>query len=181
MKIMFASDIHGSAFYCEKILENYKKENAEKLILLGDILYHGPRNDLPEGYCPKEVTKMLNEQKKNILAVRGNCDADIDNMVLEFNILADYMIMYYEKRMFFITHGHLYNEDSLPMLNAGDILIHGHTHLKIAENKGDYIYINPGSASLPKDDDIRSYMIFEDGVFSIKDMDGNTVKEYDIR
>ena len=171
MKLMFASDIHGSAYYCEKIIEIYKKEDAEKLILLGDLLYHGPRNDLPKGYNPREVTRMLNSIKYELLCVRGNCDAEVDQMVLEFPILADYMIMYLDGRMAFITHGHIYNNENLPMLKKGDILIHGHTHLQALENIGEYTYINPGSAALPKGDDQNSYMIYEDGTFTIKNME----------
>ena len=180
MKLLVASDIHGSAFYCRKLMERYEDERPEKVILLGDILYHGPRNPLPEGYMPSEVAAMLNSIKSEILCVRGNCDSEVDQMVLDFPIMAEYAIFYIGSRMVYVTHGHTLNEDNLPMIHKGDILIHGHTHLKIMEDRGEFIYINPGSVSLPKDDDIRSYMMYEDGVFMIKDMDGKLIRVMDL-
>ena len=133
MKIMIASDIHGSAYYCEKLLEAYHREGAERLLLLGDILYHGPRNDLPREYAPKKVAAMLNEMKESILCVRGNCEAEVDQMMLEFPVLADYCILYAGKRMIFATHGHTYHKKALPPLQSGDILLHGHTHVPVCE------------------------------------------------
>ena len=124
MKYMFASDIHGSAYYCRKMLEAYEKEEAERLVLLGDLLYHGPRNDLPKDYAPKQVISMLNEMKNQIYAVRGNCEAEVDQMVLEFPVLADYCIFAIDDLTFFATHGHVYNQDHLPPLMAGDILLY---------------------------------------------------------
>lgn len=176
LKLMFASDLHGSLYYCEKMKELYIKENANKLILLGDLLYHGPRNDLPKDYNPKGVIQLLNELKKNILCVRGNCDSEVDQMVLEFPILADYMIMYLSNRMIFVTHGHIYNEQNLPQFNAGDIIIHGHTHIQAIETQKDYIYINPGSISLPKQNNTNSYMVYENNTFTIKDFNQNVLK-----
>jgi hypothetical protein len=181
MKLMFASDIHGSLYYCKKTAEAYKSEKADKLILLGDILYHGPRNDLPRDYQPKEVIKLLNEMKEEILCVRGNCDCEVDQMVLEFPILADYMIMYLNGKMAFVTHGHKYNVQNPPMLKEGDLLIHGHTHIQameLTDNK--YTYINPGSVSIPKNGNKNSYMIFENNRFIIKDFDGNEIMSKDI-
>ncbi|MBR6400260.1 MAG: phosphodiesterase [Firmicutes bacterium] len=181
MKLMFASDLHGSAYYCEKVLEAYKKEGAERLVLLGDLLYHGPRNDLPRDYDTKKVTKMLNSVKNEIFAVRGNCEAEVDQMVLEFPCLADYMLLYLDGgKCAFVTHGHLYNNDNPPLLKDGDVLIHGHTHEKVIQKAHNYTYINPGSASLPKDDDIHSYMVYEDGEFIIKDFGGNSIKSFKI-
>ena len=180
MKLFFASDIHGSAYYTERLIDLYRKEKAEKMILLGDILYHGPRNALPEGYDPGKVYGLLNEISGEILCVRGNCDSEVDQMVLDFPIMADYMIMYLEGRMVFVTHGHLYNSDTLPKLKKGDVLIHGHTHEKVMKDMGDYIFINPGSVSIPKDDDVHSYMVYEDGLFTIKSLDGEVIKEYRI-
>ncbi len=177
MKLMFASDIHGSAKYAELMRDIYMSEKAEKLILLGDLLYHGPRNDLPEGYEPKRVINLLNEMKGQILAVRGNCDAEVDQMVLEFPIMADYIILWLEGHMVFVTHGHKFNEDEMPMLGQGDILIHGHTHLRVAANRGDYYFFNPGSISLPKGDGEHSYMIYEDGVFTTKTLGGKTLEQ----
>jgi len=180
MKLMFASDIHGSIYYCRRMIEIYKEENAQKLILLGDILYHGPRNDLPEQYNPKAVISELNSIKKELLCVRGNCDAEVDQMVLEFPILADYMIMYIDNKMLFITHGHIHNNNNPPMLKDGDILINGHTHIQAIEHIKNYIYINPGSVSIPKQGNKNSYMIYQDNKFIIKDLYGNTIKQISI-
>ena len=125
MKLMIASDIHGSAYYCRKLLEAYDREKAGRMVILGDILYHGPRNDLPKEYAPKEVIAMLNPRKKDLLCVRGNCDTEVDQMVLEFPVLAEYCILYVKDRMIFATHGHTFNAEHLPMLKAGDILLKG--------------------------------------------------------
>lgn len=181
MKLMFASDIHGSLYYAQKMIEAYQKEGAQKLILLGDLLYHGPRNNLPKDYQPKGVIELLNSHKSEIMAVRGNCEAEVDQMVLEFNVMADYALMYEKDRMWFITHGHTYNTSNPPMLKKGDLLIHGHTHIQaIEEQPQGYIYINPGSVSIPKNGNSHSYMIYDDGKFTIKDFDGNNIKEYEI-
>ena len=178
MKLLIASDIHGSAYYCRKLLEAYKKEAADKLILLGDILYHGPRNDLPEEYAPKEVIAMLNPMKQEILCVRGNCDTEVDQMVLEFPILADYGFLYERGRMIFLTHGHVFNENHLPMLKKGDILLHGHTHVPVCREHEEYIYMNPGSVSIPKEGSEHSYMTYEDGIFIWKNLDREAYLEY---
>lgn len=178
MKLLIASDIHGSAYYCRKLLESYKKEEADKLILLGDILYHGPRNDLPEEYAPKEVIAMLNPMKQEILCVRGNCDTEVDQMVLEFPILADYGFLYERERMIFLTHGHVFNENHLPMLKKGDILLHGHTHVPVCREHEEYIYMNPGSVSIPKEGSEHSYMTYEDGIFIWKNLDREAYLEY---
>lgn len=171
MKLMIASDIHGSAYYCRKLLEAYKVEKADKLLLLGDILYHGPRNDLPRDYNPKEVIAMLNPMKNELLCVRGNCDTEVDQMVLEFPILADYCFIELDGYTIFATHGHVHNPKNLPMLKKGDILLNGHTHIPANQNMGDYIYMNPGSVSIPKEGSKHGYMIF-DGEFVWKDLDG---------
>lgn len=176
MKLMFASDIHGSAKCCETVLSRYEEEKADKLILLGDILYHGPRNDLPEGYAPKEVIRMLNEKKEELLCVRGNCESEVDQMVLEFPIMAEYMTIFERGRMFFITHGHKYNLDSLPPIRKEDLLIHGHTHVQAMEVTESCTYLNPGSVSIPKNGNKHSYMIYEDGCFTIKDLEGNEIQ-----
>lgn len=178
---MIASDIHGSLYFANQMTTRYQKENAEKLLLLGDILYHGPRNDLPKEYNPKGVITLLNDMRNELLCVRGNCEAEVDQMVLDFPVLADYMIFYLEKRMVFVTHGHIHNKNNLPPLKKGDILLHGHTHLQAMEDNGDYIYLNPGSVSIPKGNDVNSYMIYEDGVFTIKDMEGNEIKSFSLR
>ena len=177
MKLMFASDIHGSAYYCRKMLEAYQAEEAGRLILLGDILYHGPRNDLPKEYAPKEVIAMLNPMKNDICAVRGNCEAEVDQMVLDFPVMADYALILYGVRNLYATHGHIYNENNLPPLKNGDILIHGHTHVLKAEKREDYTLLNPGSVSIPKEGNPPSYAILEDGLFTIKGFDGTIIKE----
>lgn len=181
MKIMFASDIHGDFDCASATLKKYKEEHAQKLILLGDILYHGPRNDLPKGYAPKKVTELLNNAKEDIMCVRGNCDTEVDQMVLEFPILADYMLIYEHNKCFFITHGHHFNISTPPMLKPGDVLIHGHTHvLTVTPFGNDNTYINPGSVSLPKEGNPQSYMIYDNGKFEIKDFAGNCIKEFKI-
>lgn len=166
MKYMIASDIHGSSYFCDLMLKAFEKEKAERLILLGDILYHGPRNDLPKEYAPKEVIKMLNNVKSKILCVRGNCEAEVDQMVLEFPCMADYAVIPIDKNIIYATHGHLYNENNLPPLNKGDILLNGHTHIPRLTIGDTYTYMNPGSISIPKDGSVHSYMILEDRRFS---------------
>ncbi len=177
MKYMFASDIHGSAYYCRKMLDAYREEQAGRLVLLGDLLYHGPRNDLPREYAPKEVIPMLNSLKSEIYAVRGNCEAEVDQMVLDFPVMADYCILSIEGKTFYATHGHIYNQNNLPPLQNGDILIHGHTHVLTAEEKEHYILLNPGSVSIPKEGNPPTYAVLNEGVFTIKDFDGNIIRE----
>ena len=176
MKIMVASDIHGSALYCRRMLERFDEEGADKLLLLGDLLYHGPRNPLPEEYNPKAVAEMLNARKQQILCVRGNCDGEVDQMMLEFPIMADYCILSVGSRMIFATHGHHHNENSLPMLQEGDILLHGHTHIPVLEDRGVYMLANPGSVTLPKQNSVRGYLLLEEGALTLKDLD-NTVEQ----
>lgn len=177
MKLLVASDIHGAAYYCRKLLDTYEKERAQRMILLGDILYHGPRNDLPREYAPKEVIRMLNEKKDEIYAVRGNCEAEVDQMVLEFPVLADYMVLFEQGHAIYATHGHIYHEDNLPPVKPGDVLLHGHTHVLRAEKKGGILIWNPGSVSIPKEGNPPTYALLEDGVFRIKDFEGTIVKE----
>lgn len=165
MKLMIASDIHGSAYYCQKMIEAFKEQRADKLLLLGDILYHGPRNDLPKDYNPKKVIDMLNPMRENLICVRGNCDSEVDQMVLDFPLLAEYAMLYIDGRTIFATHGHIHNNDNLPPLNKGDILLHGHTHIPIIEKFNSYIYINPGSVSIPKNGSEHSYLIMDNGEF----------------
>ena len=178
MKWMIASDIHGSAYYCRKLLEAYTEEGADRLLLLGDILYHGPRNDLPRDFAPKEVIALLNERKNDIYCVRGNCDTEVDQMVLDFPILADYAVLPVGRRLVYATHGHVHNLKNLPPLAAGDILLHGHTHIPAWEPFGQgSLYLNPGSVSLPKEGSAHSYMTLENGCFRWKTMDGRTYHE----
>ena len=180
MKLMFASDIHGSAYYCRKMLEAYQAEKAVRLMLLGDILYHGPRNDLPKDYAPKEVIAMLNPMKNDICAVRGNCEAEVDQMVLDFPVMADYCVILEGNRTIYATHGHVYNEGHLPPLKEGDILIHGHTHVLRAEKKEHYTILNPGSVSIPKEGNPPSYAMLENGDFRIKGFDGQVIKKLEL-
>ncbi len=176
MKLFIASDIHGSAYYCEKMLGCYKNEKADKLILLGDILYHGPRNDLPKDYNPKKVIEMLNSVKEDILCVRGNCDTEVDQMVLQFPILAEYAFLYMKERMVFITHGHNFNLKKMPMIKNKDILLHGHTHVPVCQKTDLCIYINPGSVSIPKENSRHSYIIMDEGTVVFKNIEGEEYK-----
>ena len=178
MKLMFASDIHGAAHYCRQMLDAFAREGAETLVLLGDLLYHGPRNDLPEGYAPKEVITMLNGVCDNLLCVRGNCDTEVDQMVLGFPILADYAILYLDGHRVYITHGHNFGENNPPLLRDGDILMNGHTHVPACRNKDNFLYINPGSVSIPKENSVHGYMTWEDGTFYWKNLDGTVVSMY---
>lgn len=177
MKWMIASDIHGSEYYCRELCAAYDREKADRLLLLGDILYHGPRNDLPREYNPKKVIELLNARKQDILCVRGNCDTEVDQMVLEFPILADYCVIAEEKQLIYATHGHIFHEDHLPPLHKGDILLHGHTHVPKCVEHEEYTYMNPGSVSIPKEGSWHGYMILENGHFLWKDLDGNIQME----
>ncbi|MBE6727940.1 MAG: phosphodiesterase [Ruminococcaceae bacterium] len=178
MKWLIASDIHGSAFFCEQLINAAKREKADRILLLGDILYHGPRNDLPEGYNPKKVIEMLNAISEQLVCVRGNCDTEVDQMVLKFPILADYAYLCEGDITIFATHGHNFNEKNLPPIKKGDILLHGHTHIPALLKHEDYTYINPGSVSIPKENSPHSYMIFENSTFVWKDLSGNEYKKY---
>lgn len=177
MKLFVASDIHGSEYYCRKMLEAYEREGADKMLLLGDILYHGPRNDLPKDYNPKKVIELLNAMKEDILCVRGNCDTEVDQMVLNFPVLADYAFLCVGKHTIYATHGHVFNEGNLPPLHKGDILLHGHTHVPKCVEHETYTYMNPGSVSIPKEESHHGYMVIEEDKFLWKDFNGNVVME----
>lgn len=172
MKWMIASDIHGSAACCEKLLAAFGREQADRLLLLGDLLYHGPRNDLPQGYAPKEVIAQLSGVKDKVFCVRGNCEAEVDQMVLPFPVLADYCLLEQKGRVIFATHGHHYNLENPPLLQPGDVLLHGHTHIPAKDNSLGFWYLNPGSVSIPKENSPHSYMTLKDGQFLWKDLDG---------
>lgn len=179
MKLLIASDIHGSEYYCNMLLQRLEEEQADKLILLGDILYHGPRNDLPRDYNPKGVIELLNNISDRILCVRGNCDCDVDQMVLKFPIMAEYAIMYVNNRLIYMTHGHKLQEHGLSMLKANDILLHGHTHIPVCDKSKPYIYINPGSVAIPKENSAHSYMLLDNGRFIWKRLeDGSEYMDY---
>ena len=178
MKWMIASDLHGSAVYCRRMVEAFEREGADRLLLLGDLLYHGPRNDLPEGYAPKEVMSLLNGMKPKLLCVRGNCDAEVDQMVLDFPILADYAVLPVGQRLVYATHGHVHNLKNLPPLAPGDILLHGHTHIPAWTEFGEEnLYLNPGSLSIPKDGSAHSYMTLEGETFCWKTLEGESYHE----
>lgn len=178
MKWMIASDIHGSAYYCERMLEAFRREEADRLLLLGDLLYHGPRNDLPRDYAPKAVLAMLNAQKTSLLCVRGNCDGEVDQMVLDFPILADYCVLAVENRLIYATHGHHFTKDAPPPLQRGDILLHGHTHIPAWEPFGqDNLCLNPGSVSIPKAGSRHGYMLLQPGTVTWHDLDGEVYHE----
>jgi uncharacterized protein len=177
MKLFFISDLHGSLFYVRKAIENFNKEKADYIVILGDELYHGARNPLPLEYNPKEVAELLNEFADKIIAIRGNCDSEVDELVLNFPIMSTYSIVLREGRRLFLTHGHIYNEDNLPKLSKGDVFIYGHTHIPKAEKKGDIFIINPGSITFPKENNPNSYGVLEENVFKIKDLDEKIIKE----
>ena len=181
MKLFFISDIHGSEYYLNKALERFKEEKADYIVILGDHLYHGPRNPLPQGYEPKKVTEILNSLSDKIISIRGNCDSEVDQMVLDFPMMADYSIIFYEGKKLFITHGHIYNENNMPKLKDNDVLIHGHTHIPRAEKVDNVFILNPGSISLPKENNPHTYGVLEKEIFKIKDLDGNVFKEINIK
>ena len=172
MKLLIASDIHGAAGYCRDLLAAWDREGADRLLLLGDLLYHGPRNDLPPDYAPKEVIALLQERQADIFCVRGNCEAEVDQMVLPFPVLADYCLLESAGHLIYATHGHHFNEDHLPPLHPGDVLLHGHTHVPAWTEFGQgNVCLNPGSLSIPKENSPHSYMILENGVFYWKDVE----------
>ena len=176
MKWMIASDLHGSAYYCRKMLEAFEREGADRLFLLGDLLYHGPRNDLPREYAPKEVIPLLNGKKEKLLCVRGNCDAEVDQMVLEFPVLADYAVLPVGRRLIYATHGHIYHVKNLPPLAPGDVLLHGHTHVPAWTEFGQgNLYLNPGSVSIPKENSPHSYMTLEENTMQWKELESSAV------
>ena len=174
MKLVIASDIHGSAFWCGKLLETIEEVNPDKVILLGDLLYHGPRNDLPREYAPKQVIPMLSQYADKILAVRGNCEAEVDQMVLDLRVLEDYKTFEFGDKKAVLTHGHL-DSDRLPNMKDFDILLNGHTHIPKCEQKEGYIFMNPGSVSIPKENSPHSYMVFENNEFLWKNLENGEV------
>lgn len=178
MKLFFISDIHGSIEDLVFALAKFEEEKADYLVLLGDLLYHGPRNPLPKDYNPKEVSELLNKYKNKIIAVRGNCDSEVDQMLIEFPIMADFSQIFIDNHRLFLTHGHIYNSDNLPNISKGDILCHGHTHIPLAENYNDIIIFNPGSITFPKENNKKSYGIYFDNALRVISFEGNIIKEY---
>lgn len=181
MKLFFVSDIHGSSYYAKEAIRLFEEEKADQMVILGDVLYHGPRNPLPKDYAPAEVVDLLNPYKNKIIAVRGNCDSEVDQMVLSFPMLGDYHLLMMDGYKIFMTHGHLYNKNQMPDLNEGDVFIHGHFHLPMAEKLKHVFYLNPGSITLPKENNPNSYGILENDVFMIKDLQGQVIKSIEIK
>ena len=170
MRYIVVSDIHGDEYWAGRIVKAMADENAGRLVILGDILYHGPRNDLPKDYAPKKVIEILNPLADKILAVRGNCEAEVDQMVLKFPCMADYIYLVSGDVPFFLTHGHKYNADALPaVVSEGSVFISGHTHVTEDYVKDGIRFMNPGSPSIPKEDSRPSYIIIEDGKAELKE------------
>lgn len=163
MKVLIASDIHGSAKWCKKLIDAFYSEKAEKLVLLGDILYHGPRNPLPDEYNPPKVSELLAQIKENIICVRGNCDAEVDQLVLPFPVLCEYGLLCDGKVNLYFSHGH---RENLPLLPT-DVYLTGHTHVPVDEFIG-FRHLNPGSVSLPKENTPHGYILYENGEFTFK-------------
>jgi len=180
MKLFFISDIHGSLYCLKQVLNRYIDEGASHIVILGDELYHGPRNPLPRDYNPKEVAALLNAHSDRIIAVRGNCDCEVDEMVLAFPMAAAYSSVLYNGKRLFLTHGHIYNEENMPKLCEGDVFFYGHTHIPKAEKSNGITIINPGSISLPKEGNPNTYGILEENIFTIKRLDGTPFKQIQI-
>ena len=183
MKYIIASDLHGSAKYVERLMEAWDREQADGMLLLGDVLYHGPRNDLPEGYDTKRCVQLLNPRYRSITAVRGNCDAEVDQMVLEFPLLADFMNLFVDGRRLFLTHGHGYGPHQLPLdLAFGDVMLSGHTHVPECLRSPEGVWLlNPGSVSIPKNGSPHSFMTLEGDVFLWKTLAGEVYRTLDLR
>ena len=178
MKYVIASDLHGSYYYAKEIVNIFKKENAQKLILLGDIYNHGPRNVLPKDYSPMEVAQTLNAIKSDLIVIKGNCDSQVDTMISDFDFIEG-MVIGEGERIFYLTHGHVYNKDALPKTEF-DAVIYGHFHTGFIEKQGRTIIANAGSTSLPKNDTPNSYIILEDGLLTLKDFSGKVIKQLQI-
>lgn len=181
MKYLIISDIHGSYYYLEKIINIFNNNNFDKLIILGDILYHGPRNDLPKGYEPKKVVALLNQYKDKIIAIKGNCDAEVDEMVLDFP-LHDKLILKLNDKNILLIHGqHLkFNQEDVIDQNI-NFIFYGHYHIYGFKNISNIVYINPGSVSLPKEKLNHTYIIFDKKNILIKDLlDDKTLESLDI-
>ncbi|WP_105902521.1 phosphodiesterase [Vibrio gangliei] len=173
MKLFFISDLHGCLPATQHVLNLFEQSDAAHLILLGDVLNHGPRNPIPAGYNPAEVAKLLNQYKTRIIAVRGNCDSEVDQMLLDFPMMAEYSILLLENgKKLFLTHGHHYNQQRMPNLNIGDVLCHGHTHIIQADWAGEQFIFNPGSITFPRNNEGASYGMYDDGVFTIYSLEG---------
>ena len=173
MKFLIASDIHGSAYYTQKIISAFEKEGAEKLVLLGDIYNHGPRNPLPEEYAPLKVAELLNGIKDKLIVIKGNCDSQVDTLISEFDFVDNSVLVSGDKTVF-CTHGHIYNQNSMPKTKF-DGIIYGHFHTGFIKEENGVIIVNAGSVSLPKDNTKNSYVLLEDGCIYLKDLQGNII------
>ena len=175
MKIMFLSDIHGIKTNLKVVGDLFKKENCNKLVVLGDLFYIGPRNEMKEDYDIKAVVEFLNTYKDKIICIRGNCDSLVDQYVCDFPLIGEIGVLSIDGKDLYLTHGHIYNEKKWEYQNT--ILIYGHEHIPYIREKENNLFINPGSISLPKEDNPPTYMIYENGVFTIRDIFGNTIAE----
>ncbi len=180
MKILFFSDLHGSYFYLEKLMNNIKDVNPELIVFAGDLLYHGPRNELPEDYNPKKCIKIINNIA-NFIAVRGNCDAEVDQMVINHPIMNSFSTIYDNGRTFFITHGHIYDELSHPFLPEGSVFVSGHTHIPVCKEENGVMYFNPGSLSIPKNGFDNSFGYYDGNFLSVRNLEGNDIMSLKIR
>jgi len=181
MKLFFVSDIHGSMTAMNKVIKAFEKEDAGHIIVLGDLMYHGPRNPLPEDYRPADVAAAINKYKQQIVAVRGNCDAEVDQLLVEYPMMDTSAFVIDKSRRFFITHGHIYNPEKLPPLNNGDVFVYGHTHLPVAENRDGIFIFNPGSAALPKGGNPPSYGMYDGRYLTVKSFNGDVLASIDIK
>lgn len=177
MKLFVISDIHGSLYYLKKVMERFEEEEYDKLLILGDELYHGPRNPLPKDYSPKAVIEILNRYQDKIIAVRGNCDSEVDQMVLNYPLTSDYTMLYLGKRRVYLTHGHIYNIDKPLPMQEGDVLLYGHFHIPMIEKREGIYFLNPGSVSLPKNGSKNSFGILDENGFQINDLEENIIME----
>lgn len=187
MKYFIMSDIHGSAVCCEKALEQFSSLKCDEIILLGDILYHGPRNSLPEEYNPKKVTELLNPLAGKIIACRGNCDSEVDQMVLDFPIMADYSFVVDEGKRIFCTHGHIYSPERaegqiavpgsmIPKIKDRAVVFYGHTHIQVLEkNRAGIVVCNPGSVSLPKNESKAGFAVYENSKVTLFELSGKEI------
>ena len=180
MNLMIASDLHGSAYHVNELMEAFGRERPDKLLLLGDLLYHGPRNPLPRDYDCMAVAGRLNAVRERILAVRGNCDSEVDQMVLQFPMMADYALLEWNGLLLYATHGHIWNEENLPPMSPGTVLLNGHFHIPVCHVHEEYLYLNPGSTSIPKDGSVGGYLVLEERTFSWKDMGGQPWKTHTV-
>ncbi len=178
MKLVIASDVHGSEKYCKELVDRFFEESADRLVLLGDILYHGPRNPLPDGYDPKGVCALLNPLKERIVCVNGNCDGEVDQMVLDFPLIKGFTAIFDDTHALYLTHGHIFSKDSPLPVPQGSVVLYGHTHVPDFSLCDGVYYVNPGSISLPKNDSERGYIVYENGVFTRKTLNGKVLERH---